>query len=349
MRSNWLLEITVLSLGLAGMCRAQAPDTAAATVVRPSPPANFIKPATRPHLAAAQQAAGKEFLSALILCNLALPEGQKLQVPTAAELRAAGGVAGMPPAPARVFDNFYYLGLRQVSAWAVDTPDGIILIDALNNQGDIEQAVEGGLRKLDLDPARIKYILITHGHPDHYGGAQYLVDKYHARVLMSEVDWTLAAAFSGQPSPQNFGPAPKRDLVAVDGQKFTLGGETLTLVLTPGHTPGTISVLIPVTDRGRRHVVALWGGTGFNFQPSEARFQQYYDSAMRFRSLAVAAGADVVISNHPENDNSIRLNDAVAHRGASDPHPYVVGKSVVQRFFTAFGECAQTFKSQMAP
>ena len=52
-------------------------------------------------------------------------------------------------------------------------------------------------------------------------------------------------------------------MVVTDGEKLTLGGETLTLYITPGHTPGTVSVLIPVKDRGQPHVAALWGGTGF--------------------------------------------------------------------------------------
>jgi len=37
----------------------------------------------------------------------------------------------------------------------------------------------------------------------------------------------------------------RRDMVATDGQKLTLGDTTLTLYLTPGHTAGTISTLIP--------------------------------------------------------------------------------------------------------
>ncbi len=54
-------------------------------------------------------------------------------------------------------------------------------------------------------------------------------------------------------------------MVATDGQQLTLGATTLTLYLTPGHTLGTISTLIPVRDRGKPHLVAEWGGTMFNW------------------------------------------------------------------------------------
>ena len=54
-------------------------------------------------------------------------------------------------------------------------------------------------------------------------------------------------------------------MVVTDGQKLTLGDTTLTLYLTPGHTEGTISTIVPVRDGGQRHVAAAWGGTLFNF------------------------------------------------------------------------------------
>ena len=57
-----------------------------------------------------------------------------------------------------------------MSAWAINTPDGIILIDALNNGKEAAQLIEGGLRRLGLNPARVEYIVVTPGHGDHYGG-----------------------------------------------------------------------------------------------------------------------------------------------------------------------------------
>jgi metallo-beta-lactamase class B len=89
----------------------------------------------------------------------------------------------------KVFDNVYFVGTKWVSAWAITTYDGIILIDALNNDAEAERFITGGLRKLGLDPAQIKYLVISHAHGDHYGGARHLVEKYHPRVVMSEVDW----------------------------------------------------------------------------------------------------------------------------------------------------------------
>src|SRR5262249_57673245 len=98
------------------------------------------------------------------------------------------------------------------------------------------------------------------------------------------------------------GTKPKREMLATDGQKLTLGDTTLTLYITPGHTPGTISFLIPVKDNGKPHVVALWGGTGLN--ADRESLQNYIRSAQRFSDIVRQAGADIILSNHNDSDRS---------------------------------------------
>ena len=90
-------------------------------------------------------------------------------------------------------------------------------------------------------------------------------------------------------------------MVVTDGQVLTLGGQQLTFYITPGHTLGTVSTLVPVFDRGTRHLAAAWGGTAFNFPHSKERFQIYIDSARRFSDIAVKAGADVLIGITPSS------------------------------------------------
>jgi len=64
----------------------------------------------------------------------------------------------------------------------------------------------------------------------------------------------------------------------------------------------TVSVLIPVTDNGKSHLVAEWGGTGFNFEHSRERFQTYVASAERFGDIVAKSGAGVLIANHTNLD-----------------------------------------------
>src|SRR5262249_43555082 len=131
--------------------------------------------------------------------------------------------AGPPPRdswhaePVKVFDNLYFVGQTEYSVWAVNTSAGIILIDSIFDYS-VDDEVVGGLKKLGLDPANIKYVIVSHGHADHSGGAKYLQDKFNAHVLLGGPDWDLLDRSNGS--------KPRRDMVATDGQKLTLGDTT---------------------------------------------------------------------------------------------------------------------------
>ena len=264
-------------------------------------------------------------------------QGRGAAAPTPAGQAAAG-----PPReqwyrePVKVFDNLYFLGQSEYSAWAVTTSAGIILIDTIFDYS-VQDEVVGGLKKLGLDPATIKYAIVSHGHGDHSGGAKYLQDTFGTRIIVSEADWQLLE--------RGRGTRPKRDMVATDGQALTLGDTTVTMYLTPGHTPGTISTIVPVKDNGRPHVMAAWGGTAFNFTVSADRprtywFNTYIASARKFRDAAAKAGADGVIANHLNFDGSKTKLPAVQARKPGQPHPYVIGADSVRRYLTVAEECA---------
>jgi len=298
------------------------------------------------HIAKARAASGPDFEALIgVTCDLVKPPAA-----SAPAAPAAPAPAG-PPArstwhaePAKVFDNLYFVGQTEYSAWAVTTSAGIILMDAIFDYS-VEDEVVNGLKTLGLDPAQIKYVVISHAHGDHVGGAGFL-QKRGARIVMSAADWDLMEAQKVAYLK------PARDIVAADGQKLTLGDTTVTLHVTPGHTLGTISSLIPVKDGGRQHVAAYWGGTAFNWlrgpaayitpeRPARFWFTQYAESARRFRDLADRAGADVVLSNHTNFDGSKTRIPALRTRAAGAPHPYVVGADAVRRYLTVAEECAQ--------
>jgi metallo-beta-lactamase class B len=229
----------------------------------------------------------------------------------------------------KVFDNLYFVGQTEYSVWAVTTSEGIIAIDTIFDYS-VEEEVAGGLKKLGLDPANIKYAVVTHAHPDHHGGAKFLQDRYGTRVIMSAGDWDMLDRSNGT--------KPKRDMVATDGQKLTLGDTTLTLYITPGHTPGTISLLVPVKDNGTPHLVALWGGTGLN--ADRESLQNYIRSAQRFSDIVRPVGADIILSNHTDWDRSKINLPLLAKRASGSSNPYVVGNESVRRYLKIAEECA---------
>jgi metallo-beta-lactamase class B len=294
------------------------------------------------HVAAAKAAAGSEHTSTFnSACDMTKERASSNPTPAP----RAGGPAPAPARatwhvePVKVFDNMYYLGQSEYSAWAVNTSAGIIVIDALFDYS-VEDEIAGGLTKLGLDPKNIKYVIVSHAHSDHAGGAKFLQDKFGAKVLMSAADWDLTAR-----TTQSW-PKPRKDIVVTDGQKLTLGDTTLTMFLTPGHTPGTISTIVPVRDNGRPHVAAEWGGTGFNFtvspdKPRRYWYETYAASADHFRDAVKKANADVLFANHPEQDSAKAKLAKLATRKPGDPNPYVIGNDSVVRYVTMVGECAR--------
>lgn len=238
--------------------------------------------------------------------------------------------------PARVFDDLYFLGQTAFSVWGLRTSEGIILVDAIFDYS-VEAEVIEGLRKLGIDPAEIRYLVVSHAHGDHSGGAGIL-QRHGARVVMSAADWDLYERSGDEVKAT-------RDIVATDGMEIELGGATVRVYMTPGHTLGTMSTVLPVHDNGEPHVAVVWGGTLFNFRdapgdPRDARLAMYAESAARFREVARAAGADVILSNHTAYDGSTVKIPMLAERRAGAPHPYVIGVDAVSRYLTVAEECS---------
>jgi metallo-beta-lactamase class B len=151
---------------------------------------------------------------------------------------------------------------------------------------------------------------------------------------MAAADWDL---LEQQKPPW----LPRRDMIVTDGQTLTLGQTTIAMYLTPGHTDGTVSTFIPVRDGANRHLAFLWGGTLFNFGPDRARFAAYAAAAARMRDLVTTRGADILLSNHTNYDDTRTKLPALARRRAGEQHPYVVGTDSLRAFLSVANECAQ--------
>ena len=117
------------------------------------------------HRETARLAAGNDLLGLFNrVCGPA-----SLPAPPRSDQRSALAAApqGPPPReswhvePAKVFDNLYFVGQSEYSAWAVNTSDGIIVIDTIFDYS-VEDEIVLGLKKLGLDPSRIKYAVVSH-------------------------------------------------------------------------------------------------------------------------------------------------------------------------------------------
>src|SRR5215510_10940924 len=250
-----------------------------------------------------------------------------------AVLRQESGLPAVPREtlePTKIFDNLYYIGFNDVGAWALTTSQGIIVIDSLNTPDEAEKILIPGMQKAGLDPKQIKYVIIGHGHFDHFGGTPYLQRTYKPHVLMSGADWDLIAA-----SPQRNRELPLRDISITDGQTLTLGDTTLTMMITPGHTPGSIAILMPVKDNGRTYTaLMLSGGFAAPDRQSLAALERALDAAKKQKAVALLSGHPGIYSDTLAWMETRRQNPNAAN-------PFFYGEERFARYLDIADECTK--------
>jgi glyoxylase-like metal-dependent hydrolase (beta-lactamase superfamily II) len=218
--------------------------------------------------------------------------------------------------PFQIFDNVYYIGIDWVAAYLLTTSDGLILIDSL--YGNWTPQLIANIRKLGFDPAQVKYVIATHGHFDHSGGAGYMQRRFGSKVVMTEEDWRLTQAKPG--FAQFYSPVPVRDIVAVDGDVVQLGDTTIELFKTPGHTEGVLTLRYTVNDGDNSHTAITLGGVGLNFT-GVPRTELYLDSYARIVELQ--QGASVSLPNHAAMGRVFERAQSLSERKPGDAHPFV--------------------------
>jgi metallo-beta-lactamase class B len=273
--------------------------------------------------------------------------------PPAAPSGARGGGAGRgnaaapatPPRerwhaePAKVADNFYFIGEKDHSSWALVGSQGIIVIEALCHYA-VADEVTGGLKKLGLDANKVKYAVMSHAHGDHDGGAAYLQDSIPGvHLVYGAADWDAVDKSTNRP-----GGKPKHDMVGTDGMTLSVGDASMQIITMPGHTPGTLSYLFEIKDNGKPLRVVYVGGTAIPFDGTAAYYDGYLASSKKVATAAATYGATVLLSNHTEFDNAYYKAHTAANRKPGEPNPFVVGKDAVARYFTVVQDCTTATK-----
>lgn len=215
--------------------------------------------------------------------------------------------------PFQVFDNLYYVGAKWVSSWLLVSDQGLIVFDAAY-EGLTDLVIEN-IRELGFDPNDIRYLIGSHAHYDHIGGALRFQQEFSAVVMMTDADWAMTQL----PAVFREYPKPIRHLSVNDGSTLNLGRTRLQFMQTPGHTPGVLSTMFTVYDDGYPHEAFLFGGAGMNFEGLEAA-EMYLNSIQRMQQVQ---GIDVHVPTHAQEDDIFARLEMLQTRGDSDPHPFV--------------------------
>jgi metallo-beta-lactamase class B len=289
-------------------------------------------PTVESYLGAAKVAAGTDWAGTFVRMCIPPPVGAA---------RAPGGNQTIPARetwyaePAKVADNFYFLGTKIHSAWALVGSQGTIIIEALFDYAAKDEIL-GGLKKLGLDANKVKYVILSHAHGDHDGGARMLQDTIPGvHLVYGAEDWDAI-----DKSPTHMGGKPKRDVTGDDGMAIAVGDVSVRIVTMPGHTPGTLSYLFEIRDNGKALRVAYVGGTAIPFNADAEYYDRYIASSKKMAKAAADYGATALITNHTEFDNAYFKAHTAADRKRGEANPFDVGADGVARYFAVVQNCS---------
>ena len=234
--------------------------------------------------------------------------------------------------PFQIFDNVYYVGLQQYSAFLVTTSDGLVLLDA--TYAETADLVLDNIRALDFDPADIRYTFMSHGHGDHYAGARRVKDVSGSRVGMTLADWEMVE--ERERDRDDTASRIARDLVLGQGDIIEVGDSAFRFHVTPGHTPGCLTIEYIVYDHGAPYRALSPGGLGLAFGPRWTG--PYMDSLARMRALE----PDVILPNHPymSTGHLFALAEELDQRPDTSRHPFA-SREKVDAWFDALEAVAR--------
>lgn len=254
--------------------------------------------------------------------------------------------------PTKIFDNLYLVGPCYVSSWLLTTPQGHVLFDTA--QEPFVDHILDNIKKVGINLRDIKYIVLSHGHLDHVGGAAKIQQATGARVVAVEEDWTMIANLEGKENNRDPGKPnvmPKKDMVVKEGDTLDIGGQHLIFHHMPGHTPGVLTTEnIKVFDNGTPHTAILMGGGGYRGGLKEAE-----QSLVTAKQVAAIKGVEVNLQIHSWAEPNGYPGGGVLERAmtlkdrkAGEPHPFVDPKTWEARAQAAIRGAERAIETEKA-
>lgn len=233
-------------------------------------------------------------------------------------------------APFKIADRLYYVGDKNVCVHMIDTGAGLVLLDS--GYLGAEHLLIDSIWRAGFDPADVRWIIHSHGHSDHFGASSEFKNMFGTKLAISRVDAQRLKRAGDAAVPKAdypYAKVPEFDRELEDGEIWEIGEVKFRFVLTPGHTPGVLSIFFEVTDEGKTYLAGMFGGAGVNAiklqrlllgmnEPDAPR--KMLDSIEKIWDEPVV----VHLGNHPYNSKTIeKRQEQLLHGG----NPFVAPES----------------------
>lgn len=233
--------------------------------------------------------------------------------------------------PFKIADQLYYVGDKKVCIHLIDTGDGLILLDS-GYLGATHLLVDS-IWRAGFDPKNVHWIIHTHGHYDHFGASEEFRIMYGTKLAISKVDAEYLrtnpkrALINKERYP--LAQVPAFDYEIEDGEIFELGNIKIRCMLSPGHTPGVLSLFFDVTDNGKTYLAGMFGGAGINATtlPYLVNDERSFDAAEQMLNSIEKLKKEPVIvhiGNHPQNNGTFSKREKQLKEGGN---PFVAPES----------------------
>jgi metallo-beta-lactamase class B len=191
------------------------------------------------------------------------------------------------------------------------------------------------LRKVGINFADIKYVLMTHGHFDHVGGAAKLKPLLpNAKFVMTQIGWdeAMESAKKSESTPRPWSMIP-RDVVAKDGDVIHVGDNSFGVLETPGHTLGTASYTYDVTDGANTYRAITVGGLGLNAIKDSRQVELYIASVGTIIALIKKQQQPMTVhlTTHPFSNGLTEIRARLAARKPDEPNPLVDQQGILEQ------------------
>ena len=240
----------------------------------------------------------------------------------------------------QIFDDVWAVGNHYVVQYMIKTPDGIVGVDSGNSATEFSRFNYPALQSLGLSSSYpLKAMFLTHGHGDHDGGAQWALDNVGTRSTIGSADNTLGASAGKSYKPDFI------DSTNLSMRTISIGGKQFWILPTPGHTPGSTSAVVEVTDWGKTRRVLINGGQSMTNSIPEVA--QYLDSIERVYAMASALNVDGVMTPHIYWDGEGAKLDEINATGRTNPGQHIYGHETVMRMTAVARECSAAWLTRL--